>query len=91
MLVGQDPTLGLSFFVCKVSKSIVGVRLGRAKLIPVNLHHPQPCCNWDAKKGEYVFPAKKQLQGYRVLITTLITASRWGECVCLCISKGVRG
>jgi helicase MOV-10 len=54
----------------------VGVRLGRAKLIPVNLHHPQPCCNWDAKKGEYVFPAKKQLQGYRVLITTLITASR---------------
>ncbi|XP_029419843.1 helicase MOV-10 isoform X4 [Nannospalax galili] len=36
----------------------------------------QACCNWDAKKGEYVFPAKKQLQQYRVLITTLITASR---------------
>ncbi|KAM5256075.1 helicase MOV-10 [Ctenodactylus gundi] len=36
----------------------------------------KPCCNWDAKKGEYVFPAKKQLQEYRVLITTLITASR---------------
>ncbi|XP_004689698.1 PREDICTED: putative helicase MOV-10 isoform X2 [Condylura cristata] len=36
----------------------------------------KPCCNWDAQKGVYVFPAKKKLQEYRVLITTLITASR---------------
>lgn len=36
----------------------------------------QTCCNWDPKKGEYVYPAKKHLQQYRVLITTLITASR---------------
>ncbi|KAK2495352.1 hypothetical protein MC885_007703, partial [Smutsia gigantea] len=36
----------------------------------------QPFCNWDAKKGDYVFPTKKKLQEYRVLITTLITASR---------------
>lgn len=25
-----------------------------------------------------MFPTKKKLQEYRVLITTLITASRWG-------------
>ncbi|XP_075415581.1 helicase MOV-10 [Tenrec ecaudatus] len=43
------------------------------RLVPEDI---KPCCNWDAKKGEYVFPAKKQLQQYRVLITTLITASR---------------
>ncbi|XP_073906849.1 helicase MOV-10 isoform X3 [Castor canadensis] len=43
------------------------------RMVPEDI---KPCCNWDAKKGEYVFPAKKQLQGYRVLITTLITASR---------------
>ncbi|XP_037357184.1 helicase MOV-10 isoform X1 [Talpa occidentalis] len=36
----------------------------------------KPCCNWDAQKGVYLFPAKKKLQEYRVLITTLITASR---------------
>lgn len=28
-----------------------------------------------------MFPAKKKLQEYRVLITTLITASRWEVCV----------
>ncbi|XP_055994945.1 helicase MOV-10 isoform X2 [Sorex fumeus] len=43
------------------------------RLVPEDI---KPCCNWDAKKGEFVFPAKKQLQEYRVLITTLITASR---------------
>lgn len=43
---------------------------------PLSLCTPQPCCNWDPKKGDYVFPAKKKLQEYRVLITTLITASR---------------
>ncbi|KAF6075225.1 Mov10 RISC complex RNA helicase [Phyllostomus discolor] len=36
----------------------------------------KPCCNWDPSKGEYVFPSKKKLQEYRVIITTLITASR---------------
>lgn len=43
------------------------------RLVPEDI---KPCCNWDATKGEYVFPAKKKLQEYRVLITTLITASR---------------
>ncbi|XP_021121333.1 putative helicase MOV-10 isoform X3 [Heterocephalus glaber] len=43
------------------------------RMVPEDIKH---CCNWDPKKGEYVFPAKKQLQEYRVLITTLITASR---------------
>nr|XP_012322017.1 putative helicase MOV-10 isoform X4 [Aotus nancymaae] len=43
------------------------------RMVPEDI---KPCCNWDAKKGEYVFPAKKQLQEYRVLITTLITAGR---------------
>ncbi|XP_058159010.1 helicase MOV-10 isoform X1 [Dasypus novemcinctus] len=43
------------------------------RLVPEDI---KPCCNWDAKKGDYVFPAKKKLQEYRVLITTLITASR---------------
>ncbi|PNJ46307.1 MOV10 isoform 10 [Pongo abelii] len=43
------------------------------RMVPEDI---KPCCNWDAKKGEYVFPAKKKLQEYRVLITTLITAGR---------------
>uniref|UniRef100_K7E1I3 RNA helicase n=1 Tax=Monodelphis domestica TaxID=13616 RepID=K7E1I3_MONDO len=34
------------------------------------------CCNWDPQKGMYVYPAKKKLQMYPVLITTLITAAR---------------
>ncbi|DAA31470.1 helicase MOV-10 isoform X2 [Bos indicus] len=42
-------------------------------LVPEDI---KPCCNWDAKKGDFVFPSKKKLQEYRVLITTLITASR---------------
>ncbi|XP_043859479.1 helicase MOV-10 [Dromiciops gliroides] len=36
----------------------------------------KPCCNWDPQKGIYVYPAKKKLQEYRVLITTLVTAAR---------------
>lgn len=47
--------------------------------------HPQPCCNWDANKGEYVFPSKKKLQEYRVIITTLITASRYCGCAHACL------
>ncbi|XP_057401942.1 helicase MOV-10 isoform X2 [Balaenoptera acutorostrata] len=43
------------------------------RMVPEDI---KPCCNWDAKKGDYVFPSKKKLQEYRVLITTLITASR---------------
>ncbi|XP_023391491.1 putative helicase MOV-10 isoform X3 [Pteropus vampyrus] len=43
------------------------------RMVPEDI---KPCCNWDPNKGEYVFPAKKKLQEYRVLITTLITASR---------------
>ncbi|XP_032216611.1 helicase MOV-10 isoform X2 [Mustela erminea] len=43
------------------------------RMVPEDI---KPCCNWDPKKGDYVFPAKKKLQEYRVLITTLITASR---------------
>ncbi|XP_074044556.1 helicase MOV-10 isoform X2 [Macrotis lagotis] len=34
------------------------------------------CCNWDPQKGMYIYPAKKKLQKYRVLITTLVTAAR---------------
>ncbi|XP_006149666.2 helicase MOV-10 [Tupaia chinensis] len=43
------------------------------RMVPEDI---KSCCNWDAKKGEYVYPAKKKLQEYRVLITTLITAGR---------------
>ncbi|XP_016078888.1 PREDICTED: putative helicase MOV-10 isoform X1 [Miniopterus natalensis] len=43
------------------------------RMVPEDI---KPCCNWDTIKGEYVFPAKKKLQEYPVLITTLITASR---------------
>ncbi|XP_066209574.1 helicase MOV-10 isoform X1 [Saccopteryx leptura] len=43
------------------------------RMVPEDI---KPHCNWDANKGEYVFPAKKTLQEYPVLITTLITASR---------------
>ncbi|XP_015979789.2 helicase MOV-10 isoform X1 [Rousettus aegyptiacus] len=43
------------------------------RMVPEDI---KPCCNWDPNKGEYVFPAKKKLQEYRVLITTLVTASR---------------
>ncbi|CAK6439183.1 unnamed protein product [Pipistrellus nathusii] len=43
------------------------------RMVPEDI---KPCCNWDATKGEFVFPAKKKLQEYPVLITTLITASR---------------
>lgn len=49
---------------------------GKSQADVPSFHTPQTCCNWDAKKGEYVYPAKKHLQQYRVLITTLITASR---------------
>lgn len=39
-----------------------------------------------------MFPAKKKLQEYRVLITTLITASRWEVCVCIvCVKEGGSG
>lgn len=55
--------------------------MGGAKPVLLSLPDPQPCCNWDTMKGEYVFPAKKKLQEYRVLITTLITASRWEVCI----------
>lgn len=68
--------------------------MGGAKLIPPFPSQSQPCCNWDARKGDYVFPAKKKLQEYRVLITTLITASRWEVCMCVsvaCVSKGQAG
>lgn len=58
--------------------------------------NPQTCCNWDAQKGEYIYPAKKHLQQYRVLITTLITASRYGmDRICFSLvstkSKGILG
>ncbi|XP_006895773.1 PREDICTED: putative helicase MOV-10 isoform X2 [Elephantulus edwardii] len=43
------------------------------RLVPEDI---KPYCNWDAKKGDYIFPTKKKLQEYRVLITTLITANR---------------
>ncbi|XP_072500468.1 helicase MOV-10 isoform X5 [Notamacropus eugenii] len=36
----------------------------------------KPCCNWDPHQGIYIYPSKKKLQEYRVLITTLITAAR---------------
>lgn len=43
------------------------------RLVPEDI---KSCCNWDEKNRQFVFPAKKHLQEYRVLITTLITASR---------------
>lgn len=67
------------------------VKLGGPGLFLLSLHTPQPCCNWDAKKGDYVFPAKKKLQEYRVLITTLITASRWVCMSTMCVRKEVVG
>lgn len=98
--MGQDPSLAFTFPVCKVRdvnkiswgpRAGMRVRVGGAKLILFSLRDPQPCCNWDPNKGEYVFPAKKKLQEYRVLITTLVTASRWECVVCLLITCGSKG
>ncbi|XP_042321796.1 helicase MOV-10 [Sceloporus undulatus] len=36
----------------------------------------KPFCNWDKTKRCPVFPPKKELQNYRVIITTLVTAGR---------------
>ncbi|XP_069489430.1 helicase MOV-10 isoform X2 [Ambystoma mexicanum] len=36
----------------------------------------KPCCNWDDAKQCHVYPNKEILQGYRVIITTLVTAGR---------------
>ncbi|NXC40338.1 SDE3 helicase, partial [Penelope pileata] len=36
----------------------------------------RPCCNWDDGESCYVYPSKEQLQPYRILITTLVTAGR---------------
>ncbi|XP_038604939.1 helicase MOV-10 [Tachyglossus aculeatus] len=33
-------------------------------------------CNWDKNRKGYIYPSKKTLQEYRVLITTLFTAGR---------------
>ncbi|NWH68682.1 M10L1 helicase, partial [Geococcyx californianus] len=36
----------------------------------------RPCCNWDKRQSCYVYPSKKNLECYRILITTLVTAGR---------------
>ncbi|XP_030321193.1 helicase MOV-10 [Calypte anna] len=36
----------------------------------------RPCCNWDDEQSCYVYPSKKVLGRYRILITTLVTAGR---------------
>ncbi|XP_053100870.1 helicase MOV-10 isoform X2 [Hemicordylus capensis] len=36
----------------------------------------KPCCNWDNEKKCPVFPSKSELESYRVIITTLVTAGR---------------
>ncbi|NWS75650.1 SDE3 helicase, partial [Crotophaga sulcirostris] len=36
----------------------------------------RPCCNWDERQSCYVYPSKKHLGCYRILITTLVTAGR---------------
>uniref|UniRef100_A0A8C7CZM4 RNA helicase n=1 Tax=Oncorhynchus kisutch TaxID=8019 RepID=A0A8C7CZM4_ONCKI len=33
-------------------------------------------CNWDASQDSFVFPTKEVLMGYKVIITTLVTAGR---------------
>ncbi|NXD26131.1 SDE3 helicase, partial [Spelaeornis formosus] len=36
----------------------------------------RPCCNWDDEQSSYVYPSKKSLRQYRIIITTLVTAGR---------------
>ncbi|XP_053943610.1 helicase MOV-10 [Cuculus canorus] len=36
----------------------------------------RPCCNWDDRQSCYVYPSKKYLGCYRIIITTLVTAGR---------------
>uniref|UniRef100_A0A8D2NDG8 RNA helicase n=1 Tax=Zonotrichia albicollis TaxID=44394 RepID=A0A8D2NDG8_ZONAL len=36
----------------------------------------RPCCNWDDEQSSYVYPSKKRLSHYRIIITTLVTAGR---------------
>lgn len=81
--VGQGSSGDLSFLFCigreagkKCWRFRARVRVGKSQADFPSFCNPQTCCNWDAQKGEYVYPAKKHLQQYRVLITTLITASR---------------
>ncbi|NWJ11613.1 M10L1 helicase, partial [Crypturellus undulatus] len=35
-----------------------------------------PCCNWDEDNQCYVYPSRRRLVQYRVLVTTLVTAGR---------------
>lgn len=39
----------------------------------------QPCCNWDNRLSCYVYPSKKDLGCYRIIVTTLVTAGRSEE------------
>ncbi|XP_078678948.1 putative helicase MOV-10 [Branchiostoma floridae x Branchiostoma belcheri] len=41
--------------------------------VPSNIKN---VCNYDRLTGKYSFPAKQQLQKYKVLVTTLVTAGR---------------
>ncbi|NXG43608.1 M10L1 helicase, partial [Psilopogon haemacephalus] len=36
----------------------------------------RPCCNWDNLQSCYVYPSKKNLGCYRIIVTTLVTAGR---------------
>ncbi|XP_075766067.1 helicase MOV-10 [Pelodiscus sinensis] len=36
----------------------------------------KPCCNWDAAQQCHVYPGKEELQHFRVIVTTLVTAGR---------------
>nr|XP_025038226.1 putative helicase MOV-10 [Pelodiscus sinensis] len=36
----------------------------------------KPCCNWDPAQQCHVYPGKEELQHFRVIVTTLVTAGR---------------
>ena len=38
------------------------------------------CCNYNKMSGQYHFPRREDLMGYRIIITTLVTAGRYSAC-----------
>ncbi|KAG9352845.1 hypothetical protein JZ751_017421 [Albula glossodonta] len=36
----------------------------------------QKCCNWDESQDCFVFPSKKTLMGYKIIVATVVTAGR---------------
>ncbi|XP_043932875.1 helicase MOV-10 isoform X2 [Protopterus annectens] len=43
------------------------------KMIPEDV---KPYCNWDSQQESFVYPSIEDLQKYRIIITTLVTAGR---------------